>query len=69
MQVYRKNVQALGVEIISGEIISLLTERDRITGVRLADGTVYSSPIVINCSGAWEAAFVFCTYAHCQIRC
>ncbi|MER2089607.1 MAG: FAD-dependent oxidoreductase [Sporosarcina sp.] len=56
MQAYRKNAQALGVEYISGEIMSLLTERDRITGVRLADGTIYSSRIVVNCAGAWGAA-------------
>ncbi|WP_186672562.1 FAD-binding oxidoreductase [Sporosarcina sp. BP05] len=56
MQAYRRNALALGVDYISGEIISLLTERDKITGVRLTNGTVYSSPIVINCAGAWGAA-------------
>jgi len=37
MQAYRENAQALGVEYISGEIVSLMTEKDRITGVNLAE--------------------------------
>ena len=56
MQAYRKNAQSLGVDYISEEVESLLTERDKITGVRLTNGSVYSSPIVINCAGAWGAA-------------
>ena len=56
MQAYRKNAQSLGVDYISEEVESLLTERDKIIGVRLTNEAVYSSPIVINCAGAWGAA-------------
>jgi FAD-dependent oxidoreductase domain-containing protein 1 len=56
MQAYRKNAQSLGVVYISEEVESLLMEKDKITGVRLTNGSVYSAPIVINCAGAWGAA-------------
>ncbi|WP_342513119.1 FAD-dependent oxidoreductase [Sporosarcina sp. FSL K6-1522] len=56
MQAYRKKAQALGVEYIAEEVESLVTEGAGITGVRLTDGVMYGSRIVINCAGAWGAA-------------
>ena len=55
MKAYRKNAQAMGVEYISAEVASLVTKKGKMAGVRLVDGTDYSSPIVINCAGAWGA--------------
>ena len=56
MQAYRKKAQALGVEYIAGEVASLLTGNGKMTGVRLANGAMYASRIVMNCAGAWGAA-------------
>ncbi|MFD1927954.1 NAD(P)/FAD-dependent oxidoreductase [Sporosarcina siberiensis] len=56
LQSYRKSAQSLGVEYISEEIDTILTERSKVTGVLLANGSTYSAPIVINCAGAWGGA-------------
>lgn len=53
MQGYRKNAQKIGVEYVSEEVETILTNQDRVTGVRLVNGQEYHSPIVINCAGAW----------------
>ncbi|CAM3063454.1 FAD-binding oxidoreductase [Filibacter tadaridae] len=55
MQAYRKNAQLLGVEYLSEEVATILTEQGRTTGVRLVNGTTYSAPIIVNCAGAWGA--------------
>ncbi|MEK4027100.1 FAD-dependent oxidoreductase [Pseudobacillus sp. FSL P4-0506] len=55
MQAYKKNAQKLGVDYISKEVDTFLTENHRITGVRLLDGEEFNAPIVINCAGAWGA--------------
>jgi len=43
----------MGVEYISEEVDTVLTQQNRVTGVRLVNGTEFNSPIVINCAGAW----------------
>jgi FAD-dependent oxidoreductase domain-containing protein 1 len=53
MQGYKKNAQRLGVEYISEEVETILTTQNKVTGIRLINGTEYQSPIVINCAGAW----------------
>lgn len=53
MQGYRKNAQRMGVEYISKEVDTILTEQNQVTGIRLVNGTEYQSPIVLNCAGAW----------------
>lgn len=55
MQAYRKNAQFLDVDYVNAEVSTLLTESGRIKGVQLMNGTIYNSPIVINCAGAWGA--------------
>ena len=55
MQAYRKNAQHLEVDYVTAEVSSLLTEGGRMKGVQLVDGTIYTSPVVINCAGAWGA--------------
>ncbi|KMY52782.1 FAD-dependent oxidoreductase [Bacillus sp. FJAT-27231] len=55
MQTYKKNAQKLGVDYVSKEVDTFLTENGRVTGVRLLDGEEYKAPIVINCAGAWGA--------------
>ena len=53
MQGFKKNAQKMGVEYISEEVDTILTQQNRVTGVRLVNGTEFNSPIVINCAGAW----------------
>ncbi|MGE8203126.1 NAD(P)/FAD-dependent oxidoreductase [Heyndrickxia sp. NPDC080065] len=53
MQGYRKNAQKLGVEYISEEVETILTEQNKVTGIRLVNGEIYQAPLVINCAGAW----------------
>lgn len=53
MQGYRKNAQRMGVEYISEEVDTILTEQNQVTGIRLVNGAEYKSPIAINCAGAW----------------
>lgn len=53
MQGFRKNAQKMGVEYITEEVDTILTTQNRVTGVRLITGQEYTSPIVINCAGAW----------------
>ncbi|HEY9576743.1 MAG TPA: FAD-binding oxidoreductase [Pseudobacillus sp.] len=55
MQTYKKNAQKLGVDYISKEVDTFLTENGRVTGVRLLGGEECKAPIVINCAGAWGA--------------
>lgn len=53
MQGYKKNAQKLGVEYISQEVDTIITEQNKVTGIRLVNGAEYRSRIVINCAGAW----------------
>lgn len=53
MQGYKKYAQKLGVEYIFEEVETILTEQNKVTGIRLVNGPEYHSPIVINCAGAW----------------
>jgi glycine/D-amino acid oxidase-like deaminating enzyme len=34
-------------------VVDLITAGDRVTGVRVADGTQYEADIVVNCVGRW----------------
>ncbi|KAB2333292.1 FAD-binding oxidoreductase [Cytobacillus depressus] len=55
MQGYIKYAKKLGAEYVYDEVDSLLTEQDQIKGVRLANGSEYFAPIVVNCAGAWAS--------------
>lgn len=55
MQTYKKNAQKLGVDYVSKEVDTFLTENGRVIGVRLLDGEEYKAPVVVNCAGAWGA--------------
>ncbi|GKV68844.1 FAD-dependent oxidoreductase [Sporosarcina sp. NCCP-2716] len=56
MQGYRRQAQRLGVVYETAEVVQLLSESGRMTGVQLADGSVHAAPVVVNCAGAWGAA-------------
>src|SRR5215471_9810419 len=43
-----------GATVICGtRVVDLMMAGDRVTGVRLADGTQYEADIVVNCAGRW----------------
>lgn len=53
MQGFKKHAQMMDVEYIYEEVDTILTQQNHVSGIRLVDGTVFYSPIVINCAGAW----------------
>jgi glycine/D-amino acid oxidase-like deaminating enzyme len=43
-----------GAKVICGaRVVDLITAGDRVTGVRIADGTQYEADTVVNCAGRW----------------
>src|SRR4029077_10369990 len=43
-----------GAKVICGaRVVELITAGDRVTGVRVADGTQYEADTVVNCAGRW----------------
>jgi glycine/D-amino acid oxidase-like deaminating enzyme len=43
-----------GAKVICGvQVVDLIMVGDRVTGVRLADGTQYEADTVVNCAGRW----------------
>jgi glycine/D-amino acid oxidase-like deaminating enzyme len=43
-----------GAKIVCGaRVVDLVTAGARVTGVRLADGTLYEADMVVNCAGRW----------------
>src|SRR6266700_1118236 len=43
-----------GTKIVCGaKVVDLLMTGDRVSGVRLADGTQYEADMVVNCAGRW----------------
>lgn len=55
MHGYIRNAKKLGAQYAYEEVDTVLTERGRVTGVRLMSGRVCRAPIVVNCAGAWAA--------------
>lgn len=51
---YRRRAEARGAVIETAEAQGLEVSADRITGVRLADGTVRGADAVVVCAGAWS---------------
>ncbi|MDX2694562.1 NAD(P)/FAD-dependent oxidoreductase [Streptomyces ipomoeae] len=42
----RRRLAAAGVEVVPGEVAGLVVEKDRLSGVRLADGTAYDRSVL-----------------------
>jgi FAD-dependent oxidoreductase domain-containing protein 1 len=51
MQAFRRKARALGVEMMSGEVVAIARDGNRATGVRLADGTEIAAGAVIVTAG------------------
>ncbi len=56
----RRLAEIQGLQIIEAEVEGLLTHRDRISGVILADGTQVRAPMVILTTGTFLAAVMHC---------
>jgi FAD-dependent oxidoreductase domain-containing protein 1 len=52
MQAFRRKARSLGVDYIAGEVVALERDGDRITGARLADGSLLRCGALVNCAGA-----------------
>jgi FAD-dependent oxidoreductase domain-containing protein 1 len=55
LQGYASKTRQLGGQYVYEEVDTILTEGSKISGVRLKNGVVYKSPIVINAAGAWAS--------------
>jgi sarcosine oxidase len=51
LQAFRRKARSLGVEERAGEVVGLLVEGDRVSGVRLADGSEIGADWVVNAAG------------------
>ncbi len=54
LQLYTKNAKKLGATYIYEEVERFLSEKNKITGIRLTTGEVIHAPIVVNAAGAWS---------------
>lgn len=52
---YKAKARSQGAVYIHDEVAQVLTDNDRVGGVRLKSGQVLAAPVVINCAGAWCA--------------
>lgn len=52
---YRAKARSLGAEFTKDEVIEIVTEGGRVSGVRLASGGRLAGEFVVNCAGAWAA--------------
>src|SRR5690625_355601 len=54
LQAYIKNIRNRGVTFIHEDVDTILTENNKITGVKLTSGETYKAPIVVNAAGPWS---------------
>jgi FAD-dependent oxidoreductase domain-containing protein 1 len=52
LQAFRRKARSLGAEYRAGQVVGLDREGNRVTGVRLADGTSIACGALVNCAGA-----------------
>jgi glycine/D-amino acid oxidase-like deaminating enzyme len=52
---YKGKARSMGVSFIHGEVVEVVTESRKATGVRLASGEKWTSGFTVNCAGAWAA--------------
>jgi len=56
MQGYSKKAKEMGANYIYEEVTEVTKEVDKVSGVKTAEGNIYTAPIVINCAGPWAPA-------------
>jgi glycine/D-amino acid oxidase-like deaminating enzyme len=52
---YKAKARSLGANYIKDQVVEILTDSSKVTGVRLASGESLSTGLVVNCAGAWAA--------------
>lgn len=52
---YKKKARSLGAEYIKDEVVEIIADHGRASGVKLASGGSLTSKFVVNCAGAWAA--------------
>ncbi len=52
---YKKKARSLGAEYIKDEVVEIMADNGRASGVKLASGGSLTSKFVVNCAGAWAA--------------
>ena len=52
---YRAKARSLGAKYIKNQVVEIITDGPRATGVRLASGESLWAEFVVNCAGAWAA--------------
>jgi FAD-dependent oxidoreductase domain-containing protein 1 len=52
---YKAKARSLGAAFIADEVTGVLKTGPRVSGVRLASGSDFTSNVVVNCAGAWAA--------------
>jgi len=52
---FRTKAASLGAQFIKEEVVAVLTESARVTGVRTASDHTFASRRVVNCAGAWAS--------------
>jgi len=53
LQGYAKKARNLGVQYLYKEVVAVLKEGDRVSGIRTRDGETYPSPCVVNAAGPY----------------
>ncbi|WP_077210428.1 NAD(P)/FAD-dependent oxidoreductase [Bacillus dakarensis] len=54
LQGYIKKIKRMGVSFVYEEIDTILTEQQKVTGIKTKNGESYRAPIVVNAAGAWS---------------
>jgi glycine/D-amino acid oxidase-like deaminating enzyme len=52
---YKAKAVSLGASYVEGEVVEITSRAETVAGVRLATGERLTSPVVVNCAGAWAA--------------
>jgi FAD-dependent oxidoreductase domain-containing protein 1 len=55
LMAYKKKAVSLGAQFIQAEVVELLRQENRITGIRLASADRLTAGVVVNAAGAWAA--------------
>jgi glycine/D-amino acid oxidase-like deaminating enzyme len=53
MQGFRRKARALGAESVTADVVGIDLDRERVSGVRLADGSLLGCGTLVNAAGPW----------------
>jgi len=55
MHAFRRRAASRGVDYLAAEATAIETASGAVAGLRLADGTMVETPVIVNCAGGWAA--------------